>query len=121
MNKKKLKKPLKKPNSIIIIIIIIMKASSVVDERGHRRWVLAPTRGPHREVLWRLFGVVVDTLLQFALPVVTVSVVALCTVVTVLRLRAAMAWRLTAASAAPSAASSAASSAQVGCHSAEVG
>ena len=76
------------------IFPLTMKAMSVVDERGVTLWFLAPTQGPDKELMYRLFSLVVDTVLQFALPITASSLVALCTVVTVVRQKLALAWRL---------------------------
>ena len=76
------------------IFPLTMKAMSVVDERGVTLWFLAPTQGPDKELMYRLFSLVVDTVLQFALPITASSLVALCTIVTVVRLKLALAWRL---------------------------
>ena len=65
-------------------------------QTGHSMWGLVPADGPNQELISSIFYVVFDNILQFATNIIVVSVVVSCTLVTVIKLRQAMTWRLSA-------------------------
>ena len=64
-------------------------------QTGRWVWILVPGRAPGQGLIIVLFRVVFDLTLLFALPLVAVSVVVICTVITVVKLKLALTWRLT--------------------------
>ena len=73
-----------------------MTALRIVNpQTGRWVWILVPGRGPNQDLLAVLFKIFFDLTLLFALPLVAVSAVIICTVITVVKLKLALTWRLT--------------------------
>ena len=68
----------------------------VNSQTGHSIWAFVPAGGPNQELISLIFYVVNDIILLFATNILVLFVVVICTVVTVVKLRQAMAWRLSA-------------------------
>ena len=78
-----------------VIFPLTLQALAVFDKgSGQTVWILIPNQGRDKEILEILFTVIFDVLLLFVLPISSMSIVVICTVITVLRLKLALAWRL---------------------------
>ena len=67
----------------------------VHSQTGQSVWLVVPGQGPNQELLAVLFKVVFDLTLLFVLNIMSVFVVVICTVMMVVKLKLALAWRLT--------------------------
>ena len=63
-------------------------------QTGRWVWILVPGRGPNQDLLAFLFKMFFDLTLLVVLPLVAESVVVICTVITVVKLKLALTWRL---------------------------
>ena len=87
-----------------IIFPLRLEALGVFDKQtGQTRWFLIPTQGRNEEILSILFKVIFDFFLLFVLPITSMAIVVISTVITVLKLRLALAWRLSTSSSSSSA------------------
>ena len=82
-----------------VIFPLKWRVEKTVNRRsGQSVWIFAPAQGPHQELISALFHIVFGFTLLFVMKLVIIFIVVTCTVVTVIKLKQALAWRLTTSS-----------------------
>ena len=80
------------------LFLFTYRVGRIVNTRtGLTLWILMPASNPNQDLISRAFHVVHNIILAFAMNLIAVAVVFICTVITVIKLKLALTWRSTTA------------------------